>query len=76
MQQNRYEGHFYGAGISIGHAWILKRRWGIEATLGLGYARIVYDKYPCAVCGTRLKSGNRDYFGPTKVGISLIYLIK
>lgn len=76
MQQNRYEGHLYGAGISIGHAWILKKRWGIEATLGLGYARIVYDKYPCAVCGTRLKSGNRDYFGPTKVGISLIYLIK
>ena len=76
MKQNRYEGYLYGAGISVGHAWILKKRWGIEATIGLGYARIVYDKYPCAECGSRLKSDTRNYFGPTKVGISLIYLIK
>ena len=76
MKQNRYEGYLYGAGISVGHAWILKKRWGIEATIGLGYARIVYDKYPCAECGSRLKSDTRNYFGPTKVGISLTYLIK
>lgn len=76
MQENRYEGHLYGAGVSVGHAWILKKRWGIEATIGFGYARIVYDKYPCTECGSMIKSSNKDYFGPTKVGISLIYLIK
>ena len=27
MQQNRYQGHLYGAGFSVGHSWILKKRW-------------------------------------------------
>ena len=76
MQKNRYQGHLYGGGLSVGHSWILKKRWSIEASIGLGYARIEYEKYPCAECGSRLKSDTRNYFGPTKVGISLIYLIK
>ncbi len=76
MQNNRYEGKLYGAGFSFGHSWILKKRWSIEATVGIGYAHIKYDKYPCAECGTKLKTGSKNYFGPTKVGISLVYLIK
>ena len=76
MQKNRYQGHLYGGGLSIGHSWILKKRWSIEASVGLGYERIEYEKYPCAECGCRLKSDTRNYFRPTKVGISLIYLIK
>lgn len=76
MQRNRYQGHLYGGGISIGHSWILKKRWSIEASLGLGYAHIVYEKYPCATCGTKLKDGNKNYFGPTKASVALIYVIK
>ena len=76
MQRNRYQGHLYGGGISIGHSWILKKRWSIEASLGLGYAHIVYEKYPCATCGTKLKDGNKSYFGPTKASVALIYVIK
>ncbi|WP_295940031.1 DUF3575 domain-containing protein [uncultured Alistipes sp.] len=76
MQENRYQGHLYGAGVSVGHSWILKKRWSLEATVGVGYARIVYDKYPCAECGSKIKSGNKNYFGPTKIGITFIYLIK
>lgn len=76
MQDNRYQGYLYGGGISIGHSWILKKRWSLEASLGIGYAHIVYDKYPCAECGTKQKSGRRNYFGPTKASISLIYIIK
>lgn len=76
MQQNRYQGHLYGAGVSYGYAWILKERWGLEATVGAGYARIVYDKLPCHECGSVVKSGTRNYFGPTRVGISLIYIIR
>ena len=76
MQENRYQGHLYGAGISVGYAWIIKKRWGLEATVGVGYARIEYDKYPCAECGSLVKSGGKNYFGPTRAGLSLIYLIK
>ena len=76
MQKNRYQGHLYGGGLSIGHSWILKKRWSIEASVGLGYARIEYEKYPCAECGSKLKDTGRNYFGPTKASISFIYLIK
>lgn len=76
MQLNRYQGHLYGAGVSFGHSWILRKRWSLEATVGAGWAHIVYDKYPCERCAGLTKSGSKDYFGLTKIGISLIYLIK
>ena len=53
-----------------------KKRWSIEASLGLGYARIIYEKYPCATCGTKQKDTSKNYVGPTKASVSLIYVIK
>jgi len=76
MQHARYEGHLYGAGISIGRSWILSDRWSIEASVGAGYAHIKYDKYPCAECGTVIKEDSKNYWGPTKASLSLIYIIK
>lgn len=72
----RYEGWGAGAGISYGYNFYLGRRWSAEATIGVGYARLWYDRYPCAKCGTKIDSGHRNYFGPTRAGISLIYIIK
>ncbi len=71
---NRYQGDLYGMGFSYGYQWLLGEHWNIEASLGVGYAYIDYDKYPCAVCGTRLKDGHTNYFGPTKAAISIVYL--
>ena len=34
------------------------------------------DKYPCRACGTKLKDSSKNYFGPTKASVSLIYVIK
>ncbi|MDL2211055.1 DUF3575 domain-containing protein [Bacteroides sp. OttesenSCG-928-M17] len=76
MQNARYQGHLYGGGLSIGYSWILKKRWSIEAALGVGYAHIVYDKFPCAECGTKIKESSKNYYGPTKASISLIYSLK
>lgn len=76
MQENRYQGHLYGGGFSVGHSWILKKRWSIEASVGVGYAHIVYDKYPCTTCGTKERESSKNYFGPTKASVSLIYIIK
>lgn len=72
----RYDGKIYGAGISYGYHWILKNRWSMEATIGAGYARLDYDKYACGKCGEKLGHNNKNYFGPTKVGLSIIYTIK
>lgn len=76
LKNHKYEGYFYGAGLSIGHQWILSNRWNLEASLGLGYVRFEADKYPCAECGEKIKSSNYNYWGPTKTVISFIYFIK
>lgn len=51
MKGHRYEGYFYGAGISAGHHWILSSRFSVEASLGVGYARVKYDRFRCTSCG-------------------------
>ncbi|MDR2947757.1 MAG: DUF3575 domain-containing protein [Prevotella sp.] len=71
----RYEGYFYGGGISIGYQWILSKRWNLETSIGAGYARLEYDKYNCPDCGPKLDSGHYNYWGPTKATISFIYII-
>lgn len=72
----RYEGWGAGAGISYGYSFYLGKRWSLEANIGVGYARLHYDKYDCARCKEKFGTENRNYFGPTKAGISLIYIIK
>ena len=75
LKDNRYEGEFIGAGVSYGYQWVLGNHWNLEANIGAGYALIHYDKYECKDCGKRLKKDQtRNYFGPTKAAISLVYL--
>ncbi len=76
LRDNRYQGDLYGAGLSYGYHWILGKRWGFEATIGAGYARINYDRIQCKTCGDKTGPHHKNYWGPTKAGISLIYLIK
>lgn len=76
LEDYRYQGYLWGAGISYGYHWLLSKRWSLEATIGIGYARITYDKYQCETCGEFIESGKTNYFGPTKAGITLIYNIK
>ncbi|WP_346343500.1 DUF3575 domain-containing protein [Porphyromonas levii] len=42
--------------------------------MGGGYARIVYDKFPCANCGAKLDEGVYNYWGITRSTLSLIYV--
>jgi len=79
----RYEGWLAGAGISYGYRWNFSNHWGMEATIGAGYAYIDYTKYTaegtspdgCKTCGQKLSSDNVNYWGITKAGLSLIYTI-
>ncbi|GHV56622.1 hypothetical protein FACS1894182_03540 [Bacteroidia bacterium] len=78
-----YQGWLAGAGISYGYHWALSDKWAMEATIGAGYASIDYDKFTstgqdseeCAVCGQKTGSYDKNYWGITKVGLSLIYTI-
>ncbi|WP_455638932.1 DUF3575 domain-containing protein [Parabacteroides sp.] len=73
MENHRFEGWLAGAGLSYGYRWNFSPNWGLEATLGVGYTHLDYDKYGCKKCGEKLGSDTKNYFGPTKIGVSLIY---
>ena len=75
-QKYRFQGDAYGGGISYGYQLMLGTRWNLEFQAGVGYVRLCYDKYNYRKCGEISQSGNKNYFGPTKLGISLIYIIK
>ena len=76
MGDRRYQGCLYGAGVSYGFLWLIGKRWNLELTLGVGYARLEYDRYVRQKCGRFLGKGHENYFGPTKVGISFGFVIK
>lgn len=76
MKDHLLKGNLYGGGISYGYHWILSPRWAMEATLGVGYLHLDYDKSECKGCEKYIGKRHKNYFGPTKAGVSLIYMIK
>ena len=76
MKDHRYEGYFWGGGLSAGYQWVVSNRFNVEVSLGVGYVHAEYDKYNCTTCGKKMGKGNADYIGPTKAAISLIYMLK
>lgn len=76
LKERRYEGWLAGGGVTLGHQWILGKRWSLEAALGAGYAYIDYDKFECGECGNRLKSGDYHYFGITRTVVSFCYFFR
>lgn len=73
---HRYQGWLAGAGLTYGRHVILSPRWGLEYKIGVGYAYLDYDIYPCKQCGKKTGSENKHYIGPTEAAISLVYMIK
>lgn len=43
MKEHRYEGYFWGGGLSAGYQWVVSNRFNIEASLGIGYVHTRYD---------------------------------
>ncbi|MCD7970411.1 MAG: DUF3575 domain-containing protein [Alistipes sp.] len=74
LDDHRFEGYMAGGGVSYGWQWYLGPHWNLEATFGFGYLYLNYDKYECAKCGEKLGHETKHYFGPTRIGVSFIYL--
>jgi hypothetical protein len=72
----RYEGMAAGAGVSYGYHVTLGVAWGLEFTVGVGAAYLDYEKFECPRCGDSLGNFRKMYFGPTRAGISLVYILK
>lgn len=76
LKEHRYNGNLYGAGVNYGYQWYLAPRWSLEATAGLGYVYMDHDVYNRARCGKFLGHEKRHYWGLTRLGVSIIYVIK
>ena len=76
LESGRRKGNGFGMGVSYGYHWFLNPNFRVEWSLGLGYAYFKYDTYDCATCEeVRSKDIGKHYFGPTKLGISFIYML-
>lgn len=76
VKNSRYEGNFYGVGFTYGYHLMVSKRLAFEFTIGLGYGYIDYKRYSFENCSQFMERGHEHYFGPTKAGISLVYIIK
>lgn len=76
---NRYQDSadrpLMGAGISYGYSWKILPCLSLEFTVGAGYANIHYDVFYNVENGIQYNSGVKNYWGLTKAGISVVYLI-
>ena len=74
MSSRRFDGWLAGAGVSYGYRWNLNPKWSLEATVGLGYAYMDYDRYE-AGDPEKVATGTYNYLGPTRLGITLGYTL-
>lgn len=74
FEKTRYDGYLAGAGITYGYDWILSPHWNLEAVIGIGYAYLWYYESPRIYCEKCKFPGDLHYFGPTKVGLTLVYV--
>lgn len=75
FSSKRYDGYLAGGGLTYGYDWILSPHWNLEAAIGIGYARLWYKESERIPCGKCYEQKHKNYFGPTKVAISLTYFI-
>lgn len=66
----------YFGGVSVGYSMPIKRRFNLDFTLGLGYLGGEYKEYlPEDDCYVWQATKQRKWFGPTKLEVSLVWLI-
>jgi hypothetical protein len=76
LRNKRAQGTFYGGGVSLGYYKILSPHWGLESSFSLDFVHSGYSRYRCGTCGYKERSFQRNYVGPTRLSLSLVYVIK
>lgn len=83
--QNRrnicYQGEYWSTGLTYGYSLPISKRLNLEFFLSMGYASIPFRHFIPAEDFSELyrdpdDAGTWNYFGPTKVGISLVFPIE
>ena len=68
------EGDRIGAGLYAGYTHMLSPHLNLEFGEGLWAGRDAFRRYDCPVCGQVIASGDRIFFRPDDVMISLAYV--
>ncbi len=65
----------WGAGLSYGYALSFgaDKHWGLEFNLGAGYMNYHFDTFDNVHNGKLMHTGKKDYWGITRIGLSLTY---
>lgn len=63
----------WGAGLSYGYVLPFNEHWGMDFGISAGYANLKYDCFYNIENGAKFTTMTRDWWGPTKVGISIYY---
>ena len=75
-KEYRYEGSAFGGGITYGYHLPISKQWGIEFHAGIGVAQLKYKRFDCTLCSDIIDEPTKTYFGPTRGGINLVFMIK
>lgn len=77
-----YQGEFYSVGLTGGFTHKIGKNLRMEYSLGLGYLGTKYRKYKACDSSEdgdwhliRIKSGHENWVGPTRVKISLVWML-
>ena len=73
---NRYQGNLAGFGISSGYPGMISPQWNLEAGISLGYAHLNYKRYGQPAGAPLIEKSSYNYWGPTQIGISVVYFIQ
>ena len=66
----------WAAGLEYGYSLPIASRFNLDFTLGLGYHWGIYDEYlPIDGHSVWQRTSNRQYIGPTKLEVSLVWLL-
>lgn len=71
VRDHRLQGDLAMLGAFYGRTWRLSRLFRLEAELGLGAGYAWYDKYECAVCGTKVGDDQKVFLAP-KLALNLV----
>lgn len=74
-KDRQYDGHALGLGVSYGYMWRFHERWGAEFNVGVGVAFMKHYEKECHLCAPKNGKQNETYFGPTNLGIKLVWTI-
>ena len=69
------EGDAYGVGVSFGYTLMVHKAFNIEFGVGVWTGGARYVTYSCPYCGTVIDEGDKFFFWPNNVMISLVYIL-